>query len=49
MRDADEYGGAYTSAEKYSRAATRYWLAAPVYALLAGAAGFAILWWRGLP
>lgn len=49
MRGADEYGGAYTSPDAYKRAARRYWIAAPLYALLAAAGGFAILWWRGLP
>jgi hypothetical protein len=49
MRAADEYGGAYTSREVYRQAARRYWILAPVYAVLATAAGFGILWWRGLP
>jgi hypothetical protein len=49
LRDADEYDGAYTSPDVYQRAVRRYRIAAPVYAFLAAAAGFAILWWRGLP
>ena len=49
MRAADEYDGAYTSRDVYRQAARRYWVLAPVYALLAAAAGFGVLWWRGLP
>lgn len=49
MRDADEYGGAYTAPDAYRRAARRYWLLAVLYTVLAMAAGFGILWWRGLP
>jgi len=49
MREACEYGGAYTSSDAHKRAARRYWIAAPVYVLVATAAGFAFLWWRGLP
>ena len=49
MREADEYDGAYTAPDAYQRAARRYWIAAPIYAVLAAAGGFAILWWRGLP
>lgn len=49
LRAADEYDGAYTSPDAYKRAARRYWIAAPIYSLLAAAVGFAILWWRGLP
>ena len=49
MRAADEYDGAYTSPDAYKRAARRYWIAAPLYSLLTTAAGFGILWWRGLP
>lgn len=49
MRDADEYGGAYTSPDVYKQAARRYWICAVLYTILATAAGFGILWWRGLP
>ena len=49
MRNADEYGGGYTPPDVYRRAARRYWALAPVYAILAGAMGFGIVWWRGLP
>jgi hypothetical protein len=49
MRDADEYDGAYTSRDEYRRAARRYRIAAAIYAVLAAAAGYGILWWRGLP
>jgi hypothetical protein len=49
MRAADEYGGAYTEPDAYRRSARRYRILAPVYALVAIAAGFGILWWRGLP
>lgn len=49
MRAGDEYDGAYTSPDAYKRAARRYWIAAPIYILLSTAAGFGILWWRGLP
>jgi hypothetical protein len=49
MRDADEYGGAYTPADDYRRAARRYRVLAVVYAALTTALGFGILWWRGLP
>jgi hypothetical protein len=49
MRDADEYGGAYTAPDVYRQAARRYRIGAVLYTILAVAAGFAILWWRGLP
>ena len=49
MYDADDYGGAYTPPDLYRRASRRYWIAAPIYAVLTLAAGFCILWWRGLP
>jgi hypothetical protein len=49
MWGADEYGGAYTSPEKYRRAALRYYGFAAAYALLAMGAAFGVLWWRGLP
>ena len=49
MRDADEYDGAYTAADAYLRATRRYRVAAVTYAILSTAAGFGILWWRGLP
>jgi len=49
MRDADEYGGAYTAPDVYRRAARRYRILATVYTMLATAVGFCILWWRGLP
>jgi len=49
MRDADEYDGAYTPPDEYRRAARRYWVLAPVYTVLSTSAGFAILWWIGLP
>ena len=49
MRAADEYGGAYTDPGAYRRAARRYWILAVPYTVLATAAGFGILWWRGLP
>jgi len=49
MRDADEYGGAYTPPDVYRRAARRYWCLAVVYAILTTTVGYGILWWRGLP
>jgi uncharacterized protein (DUF2062 family) len=49
MRAADEYSGAYISADAHLKAVRRYWVLAPLYAALAAAAGFGILWWRGLP
>jgi hypothetical protein len=49
MRDADEYGGAYTPPEVYRRTARRYRVLAVVYTVLATTLGFGILWWRGLP
>ena len=49
MRDADEYGGAYTSPDIYREASRRYWMRAALYTILATAAGFGVLWWRGLP
>jgi len=49
MRDADEYGGAYTAPDVYRRAARRYRILATVYTILATSVGFSILWWRGLP
>lgn len=49
MYDADDYGGAYTPPDVYQRASRRYWVAVPFYALLTAAAGFGVLWWRGLP
>lgn len=49
MRDADEYGGAYTAPDVYQRAARRYRILAMIYTILATAVGFCILWWRGLP
>jgi hypothetical protein len=48
MRDADEYGGAYTPADAYRRAARRYRILAMVYAVLTTALGLGILWWCGL-
>ena len=45
----DDYGGAYTPPDVYRRASRRYWIAAPIYAILTAVAGFGILWWRGLP
>jgi hypothetical protein len=49
MRAADEYDGAYTSADAFLRAARRYRIAAVIYTSLSTAAAFGILWWRGLP
>lgn len=49
MYDADDYGGDYTPPDVYQRASRRYWIAVPSYATLTAAAGFGILWWRGLP
>lgn len=49
MRDADEYGGAYTPPDVYRRAARRYWCLAVAYAVLTTTVGFGILWWCGLP
>lgn len=46
---ADEYGGAYTSPEKYQRAALRYYGFGVIYAGVAAAAVFGLAWWRGLP
>ena len=36
-------------ADAYLRATRRYRVAAVIYASLSTAAGFGILWWRGLP
>ena len=49
MRHADEYGGAYIEPDAYRRARRRYLLFAPLYAVLAAAAGFLIAGWRGGP
>mgnify|MGYP006198840347 FL=1 len=49
MRHADEYDGAYTPNDAYRRAAKRYRIAAVIYTIVAAAAGYAVLWWRGLP
>jgi hypothetical protein len=49
MRDAAAYDGAYTSSEKYRRAWRRYVIASVIYTPIAAAAGYAVLWWRGLP
>lgn len=49
MRSADEYGGAYTSPDVYQRARRRYLMASVIYTIVATAAGFGVLWWRGLP
>jgi hypothetical protein len=49
MYDADDYGGAYTPPELYRQASRRYWVAAPIYAIITAVAGLGILWWRGLP
>ena len=49
MRAAAEYGGAYTEPAAYQRARRRYVIASVIYTILAAAAGFAVLWWRGLP
>ena len=49
LREADEYGGAYTALDVYQRAARRYRILAVIYTVLATAVGFCILWWRGLP
>jgi hypothetical protein len=49
MYSADEYGGAYTPPDVYRQASRRYWIAAPIYAVLTAAAGFGILWCSGLP
>lgn len=45
----DHYGGAYTPPEVHRRASRRYRIATLLYAPLTAAAGFGILWWRGLP
>ncbi len=49
MWRTDEYGGSYLTADEYRRATRRYAWFAAVYAALTAAAGFALLWWRGLP
>ena len=49
MYGADEYGGAYTPPDVYQRASRRYWIAVPLYSAITAAAGFVVLWWRGLP
>lgn len=41
---ADEYGGAYTTPEKYRRAALRYYGLGIVYAAAGVAAVLAIVW-----
>lgn len=41
---ADEYGGAYTSAEKYRRAQLRYYGFGVLYAAAGAAAVLAIVW-----
>jgi hypothetical protein len=45
----DDYGGAYTPPDVYRAASRRYWIAAPLYAIITAITGFGILWWRGLP
>jgi hypothetical protein len=47
MRSADEYSGAYTSAEERQRAQRRYRMGVVVYALISIAIACAVLWWRG--
>jgi hypothetical protein len=49
MRSAAEYDGAYTEPAAYQRARRRYVIASVIYTIVAAAAGFAVLWWRGLP
>ena len=49
MRDADEYGGAYTPADVYRRAVLRYRSLVVIYVAVTAGLGFWILWWRGLP
>lgn len=49
MWKADEYGGSYLAPEEYRRDARRYAVFAAAYAALGAGAGFAFLWWRGLP
>jgi hypothetical protein len=49
LRDADEYGGAYTSPDVHSRATQRYRIAAVIYGIIAAAGALGLLWWRGLP
>lgn len=48
MWQADGYAG-YLTADEYRRAARRYAVFAALYAALGAGAGFAFLWWRGLP
>lgn len=46
MRGADEYGGAYTSPEKYALALRTYRLRALAYAAVAAVVASGVLWWR---
>ena len=48
MRGADEYGGAHMSPEAHQRTRTRYSGIAVAYVLIAVAAAFVILKWRGI-
>ena len=49
MRAAAEYDGAYTEPASYQRARRRYVIASVIYTIVGAAAGFGVLWWRGLP
>lgn len=48
LRQADNYGGAYTAPQRYRSAKLRYWVFAVLYTLITTGAGFAVLHWRGL-
>lgn len=48
MYDADEYGGAYTPPDFRRQATHRYWIAAPIYAVVTAIAGLGILRWFGV-
>ena len=49
MRAAAEYDGAYTPPALYQQARRRYVITSVIYGILTTAAGFGVLWWRGLP
>ena len=49
MWHATEYDGAYTPNDAFNRAQRRYRIAAPIYALVAVCAAYALFRWRGLP
>jgi hypothetical protein len=47
MRHADEYSGAYTSADERQQAQSHYRVRAVIYAIISLALACVIMWWRG--